>query len=46
MEYNWNCVCIIMSCNSVQSPTPFCEKKIEICGPSGGFPWDESEIIT
>jgi len=28
-EYNGNCVCIIMSCNSVQSPTPFHEKKLK-----------------
>jgi len=46
MEYNGNCLSIVMSCNSVQSPTPVHEKKIEFHGMSGGFPWDQSEIIT
>jgi len=40
-EYNGNYVLIVMSCDSVQSPTRIREKKNEIRGPSGGFPWDK-----
>jgi len=46
MEYNGNYVFIVMSCDSVQSLTRIREKKNEIHGLSGGFPWDKSQIIT
>jgi len=45
-ESAWNIMGILFLLLCLVIPYRVCEKKIEFCGTSSGFPWDQSKIIT